>query len=163
MAKPFLLALSMIAVALAVSAQAPRQPVVERPAAASPDPIPPKLEAVAETKLLMEGMAKPNVEGLAKLLKDKPVQAESWTFARGQALLIAETGNLLMLRPPKAKAAQEAWLARSAEMRDAASKLAKAAAAKDYLSARASLARVANSCNRCHESFRIPTRIVPFE
>jgi hypothetical protein len=118
---------------------------------------------VAEAKLLMEGMGKPNLDALAKLLKEKPSTAEEWTFARGQSLLIAEMGNLLMLRPPRAKAAEDTWLARSAELRTVASKLASAAGEKDYAATRAALATLANTCNRCHESFRIPTRVVPFE
>src|SRR5882762_2117380 len=65
---------------------------------------PPKLERVAETKLLMERIADPNTKALGKLFAAKPKDAEGWAFARGQALLLAEAGNLLMMRPPKTKA-----------------------------------------------------------
>src|SRR5579885_855242 len=65
----------------------------------------PKLVPVAETKLLMEGINKPNFDALAKGLKQKPADAESWGYARGQALLIAETANLLLIRPPKTRQA----------------------------------------------------------
>src|SRR5207247_369538 len=68
----------------------------------------PRLEAVAETKLLMEGLNQANFRGLENLLKQKPADLEAWTFARGQALLIAETGNLLLLRPPRNQG-QAAW------------------------------------------------------
>src|SRR4051812_28081921 len=61
----------------------------------------PRFEAVAETRLLMEGLAHANYQGLERLLKEKPADADTWGFARGQALLIAETGNLLLLRPPR--------------------------------------------------------------
>src|SRR5438105_15939040 len=61
----------------------------------------PRFEALAETKLLMEGLNQSNYRSLEKLLKEKPADADTWTFARGQALLIAETGNLLLLRPPR--------------------------------------------------------------
>jgi cytochrome c553 len=119
-------------------------------------------EPVAETKLLMEGMADPNTRALSKFLATKPKEAEAWTFARGQALLLAETGNLLLLRPPKANASQDAWLTNAADLRDNATALARAAATKDYLQARASLAAVANTCNRCHQSFRVGMRVDPF-
>jgi len=122
----------------------------------------PKLEAVAETKLLMEGIANPNLRGLGKLLLDKPKDAEGWAFARGQALLIAETGNLLMLRPPRTATGEESWLTHATELREAGAALARAAAAKDYQKARSALAGVANVCNRCHQTFRVPTRIDPF-
>src|SRR5262245_51174865 len=70
----------------------------------------PRPEAVAETKLLMEGLAEANLRGLGKLLREKPADAEAWAFARGQALIIAETGNLLLMRPPRSASGQEAWL-----------------------------------------------------
>src|SRR5437870_4706291 len=60
--------------------------------APSPPPAPrftPRFEAVAETKLLMEGLNLPNYRGLERLLKDKPADPDTWTFARGQAILIA--------------------------------------------------------------------------
>ena len=68
----------------------------------------PKLVPVAETRLLMEGLAHSNFRGLERILKQKPADDKAWTFARGQALLIAETGNLLMLRPPK-NAGEAIW------------------------------------------------------
>jgi hypothetical protein len=137
-------------------------PTTERPAAPAPERAPPKLEAVAETKLLMEGLAKVNFDGLGKLLKDKPTDAENWTFARGQALIIAETGNLLMLRPPKGKAAQDAWLGYASDMKNAAAQLAKSAGEKDYLNSRANLMTLSNTCNRCHEKFGLKIRVAPF-
>ena len=122
----------------------------------------PKLEPVAETKLLMEGMADPNTRALGKILAAKPKDAESWAFARGQALLLAETGNLLLMRPPKTKEGQDPWLTHAADLRESATALARAAAAKDYVQARTALAGVANACNRCHQSFRVGVRVDPF-
>lgn len=120
--------------------------------------LPPKLEPVAETKLLMEGIALPNLEGLNKLLKEKPDQ-EGWVFARGQALLIAENGNLLMLRPPKSKAAQDVWMTKATQLRDHATLLARSIADKDLEKSRANLVLLAKTCNLCHESFRVEARI----
>jgi hypothetical protein len=122
----------------------------------------PKLEPVAETKLLMEGIAQPNTRALSKLLATKPKDAEAWAFARGQALLLAECGNLLIMRPPKTKGGEDAWLTDATELREKATALARAAAAKDYLQSRTALAGVANACNRCHQSFRVGVRIDPF-
>ena len=75
-------------------------------------PRPTRLEAVAETRLLMEGLALANHRGLVKLLKQRPTEVEAWGFARGQALLIAETANLLMLRPPKNAQGEKVWMQR---------------------------------------------------
>jgi hypothetical protein len=121
-----------------------------------------KLEPVADTKLLMDGLAAPNLRGLAKLLADRPADAEAWGFARGQALLLAETGNLLLLRPPRTAAGEEPWMRHASELREAGAGLARAAAAKDYAKSRTALAGVANACNRCHNTFRVPHRVDPF-
>jgi hypothetical protein len=122
----------------------------------------PKLEPVADTKLLMNGLADPNFKGLGKLLSDRPKDDEAWEFARGRALLIAETGNLLMLRPPKAREPQDAWMTQASELRDAAATLAKTTGEKDYVKSRAALAGVANACNRCHRTAGVATRVQPF-
>ncbi len=121
----------------------------------------PTLEPVAETKLLMEGLAQSNFRGLERLLRDKPADTESWTFARGQALLIAETGNLLMLRPPR-NSGQSAWMDRSMELRATASELARAAGDRNFVRCRTLLTQLAGTCNHCHQTFRVPTRITPF-
>lgn len=124
-----------------------------------PDPRP---EPVAETRLLMEGLAGANLRGLAGLLRDRPPTAEAWAFARGQALLIAETGNLLLLRPPRSPAGRPAWAERAADLRAAAVTLARAAAEQDYGRSRAALAALANACNRCHQTFGVGFRADPF-
>jgi hypothetical protein len=141
----------LLAVAAPALTQRPREPA--RPL--------PKPEPVAETRLLMEGLNAANFKGLDRLLRDKPADDETWTFLRGQALLIAETGNLLMLRPPKNEG-QDAWMDRSAELREAATAVARAAAARDYDKGRRGLVGLANVCNRCHQTFRAPVRVEPF-
>lgn len=121
----------------------------------------PKLEPIAETKLLMEGLAHANFRGIEQMLTKKPADDRSWTFARGQALLIAETANLLMLRPPKNEG-QPVWFERAMELRKVATTLATATGSKDYQASRTALVNIANSCNRCHQSFRVPVEIEPF-
>src|SRR5262249_31691539 len=75
----------------------------------------PKFDAVAETQLLMEGMVNPNFRGAEKTLRGKP-DGDAWTFMRGQALLIAEAGNLLLMRPPRNQG-RDAWMNRAADLR----------------------------------------------
>jgi hypothetical protein len=116
---------------------------------------------VAETKLLMEGLAQANFRGLEHLLQKKPADAESWAFVRGQALLLAETGNLLMLRPPRNNG-QSVWMDRATDLRTAAARLARDAGNQDFERSRASLVQVANTCNRCHQTFRVPVKLTPF-
>ena len=138
---------------LACAAPAGSQGTARKPA--------PKLEAVAETKLLMEGLAQSNLRGLEKMLRQPPADVEAWKFARGQALLIAETGNLLLLRPPRNNG-RAVWMERAADLRSTATGLARAVAAQDYDQSRAQLTKLAASCTRCHQSFRVPVRVVPF-
>src|SRR5208283_3045828 len=130
-------------------------------AAAPPAQPRPRLEAVAETRLLMEGLAQANFRGLERNLQQKPLEAEAWTFIRGQALLIGETGNLLMIRPPH-NSGEAAWMELGTALRTSAARLAQAAADKDFERSRVGLQALANTCNRCHETFRVPTRIKPF-
>ena len=122
----------------------------------------PRLEAVAETKLIMEGLAHTNFRGLERLLTERPTDIKAWTFARGQALLLAETGNLLMLRPPKNQG-QAVWFERSMALRDSAKELGQSVGVRDYERGRAGLLKVAAVCTSCHQTFRVEVEIVPFQ
>lgn len=121
----------------------------------------PKFEALAETKLLMEGLALSNYRSLEKHLQDRgPQDADTWMFARGQALLIAETGNLLLLRPPRNQG-RDTWMRRAMDMRQSAGDLARRLGNRDLARSRVALRDLANRCNQCHQTFRVPTRIGP--
>ncbi len=121
----------------------------------------PKFEVLAETRLLMEGLANSNYRGLERLLKKEPADNDSWVFVRGQALITAETGNLLLLRPPRDKAARDKWMKLAMEMRAQAGNLARQAAARDYARAKVGLDSLTTSCNNCHKTFRVPVRVGP--
>jgi len=155
--RPLLLAsgaILLFAVAPAVS-QAPPRPAP--PARATP----PKLEPVAETKLLMEGMTQTNFRGAERILLQKPGDADTWKFLRGQALLIGESGNLLLMRPPK-NSGEAAWMERATDLRAAATRLARAAGDSDFERSRAALVELSGACNRCHQAFRVPVKVTPF-
>ena len=152
-----LLPMILLAIAGPAGSQTPRPQPVPGP----PPRVAPKLEPIAETKLLMVALNHPNFKGIERLLRQPPPDMQSWTFARGQALVIAETGNLLMLRPPKNQG-QEAWFDRATELRTKATQLARTLAAKEYDASRAGFVELANSCNRCHTAFRVVVQIEPF-
>lgn len=123
----------------------------------------PKFEALAETKLLMEGLALSNYRALEKHLQGKgPQDADSWMFARGQALLVAETGNLLLLRPPRNQG-RDSWMRRAMDMRQSAGDLARSLGNRDLVRSRAALSDLTKKCNNCHQTFRVATRIGPNE
>jgi len=121
----------------------------------------PTLEPIAETKLLMAGLAHANFKGLERILSKQPGEDQAWTFARGQALLIAETANLLLLRPPR-NPGESAWMERAMGLRSQAVQLAHAISKKDVEQARGQLEQLAVSCNRCHETFKVPVQIEAF-
>jgi hypothetical protein len=134
------------------------QPEIPLSSRAQPKPV-----AVAETKLLMEAIAGSNYKGLERLLGKKPDDNEAWVFARGQSLLLAETGNLLLMRPPSSTAGREAWNKYSIELREAGTKLARTTSSQDFNASRAGLINLANTCNRCHQSFWVALRLTPFK
>ena len=120
----------------------------------------PKFEAVADTRLLMEGMVHSNYRSLSKLLKTKPADRDTWVFARGQAILVAESGNLLLLRPPKGTG-RDPWMKLSMEMRSQAVALATVIAGKDHARSVQGLADLKASCVRCHQTFRVGVKLDP--
>lgn len=120
----------------------------------------PRFEAIAETRLLMEGLAQANYRSVHRLLKNRPTDVETWTFARGQAILLAETGNLLLLRPPR-NSGRDTWMKLSMELRDRAAAVARAAGSRDHPRSRAALTLLTASCNRCHQTFRVPVTVAP--
>lgn len=139
--------------------QRPAQPKPAQPNPARPQP---RLDPVAETKLLMEGLLDANLRGLSNTFRQPPADVQTWLFGRGQALLIAESANLLMLRPPRGTASQAEWMERSTELREAAVRLAQSAAAQNYVRSRTGLAEVAIACNRCHQRFQVNVKVNPF-
>jgi hypothetical protein len=128
------------------------------PTAAPAPKVVPKFDAVAETSLLMDGLNDANYRGLQKILQQKPGDADSWTYARGQALIIAETGNLLLLRPPRS-GGQDAWFMDAMDLRAAAADLARKAGDRDYEGSVAGMKNIAAACNKCHETFRVTVRV----
>jgi len=149
------LSIALVAIPMWSFSQVPRN--TAQPATANR----PKLEAVAETQLIMEALAQANYRALTRQLKDKPQEVEAWKFARGQALILAETGNLLLLRPPRGQG-QDIWMARAVELRETSNRLARTLSTRDYTRSRLGMVEVANVCNRCHQSFRIKVEVTPF-
>jgi hypothetical protein len=139
-------------------AQGPARPAA--PGAPKAAAFTPKFEVLAETKLLMEGLAISNYRSMQRLLKEKPKDNDTWTFARGQALLVAETGNLLLLRPPRNNG-RDTWMKLAMDMRSKAGAVARLAGQRDHEKVQEALSALTTSCNRCHQTFRIPVRVGP--
>ena len=93
-------------------------------------------------------------------IKTKPPDNDTWVFIRGQALLTAETGNLLLLRPPR-NSGRDAWMKLAMDMRSKAGVVAREASGRDHARARTALENLTTSCNRCHQTFRVPVKVGP--
>jgi hypothetical protein len=109
----------------------------------------------------MIGLNGANFRLVDRLLRQKPDGDEVWFNVRGAALLIAENGNLLMLRPPR-DGSEESWLERARALRATATRLARTAAARDHARSREGLIDLAKTCNNCHRSFQVDVHITAF-
>jgi hypothetical protein len=49
------------------------------------------------------------------------------------------------------------------DLRKAATAVARATASQDFTRSRSTFVELANSCNRCHQAFRVNVEIVPFQ
>jgi len=154
--------ISVAVIALLASPADPQQPNSSRSRPTATTDGGPRLVPVAETKLLMEGLTQANFQGLEKILKGKNIDDETWGFARGQALLIAEAGNLLMLRPPR-NTGENSWMKDCGDLRESATALAKTIASRDVERCRAGMVQLSATCNRCHQTFQVKTRVSAFE
>ncbi len=148
-----LLPFAAVAAVVALTADAAPQPPGKP--AARPKP---KLEVVAETKLLMEALTGANHRAIGKQLAQPQPEDRAWVFIRGQALLIAETGNLLLMRPPKS-GGRDDWMELATELRERGTRLAKATHDKDAARCRQAYADLTATCNRCHRSFNVPVPV----
>ncbi len=113
---------------------------------------------IAETKLIMEGIIHNNFRALEKTLRGKPNGEEAWLIIRGQALLIAESGNLLLLRPPKNEG-KASWYNQSLVLRNTAKLIGEYASDRKLIEVRDQFAKLSNVCNSCHQKFQVKESI----
>lgn len=84
---------------------------------------------------------------MAGLSGEKP----DWKLAKADSLILAESGNLLLLRGPKED--REMWAQLSIATRDSGKELYQAARAKDATKAKAAYTTLIERCNACHDHF----------
>jgi hypothetical protein len=118
----------------------------------------PRLVPLAETRVLMDGINWPNFIALQQGLKRPPRDERSWLALRDNALLIAENGNLLLMRSAGKKA--DAWTDRAVSLRTVAARLAEASAEHNASRGRQVLLELARTCDRCHDTFQTGVQIV---
>ena len=124
---------------MAAMAQAPAQP----PAAFQP---------VGTMKQLMIDIIYPTSDAIFYVDRDPPKTEKQWNDLSGQALMLAESGNLLMM-DGRARD-QKNWMMESKMLVDLGAKAFKAAQAKDLDGLRALNDALNADCVVCHYQYR---------
>ena len=83
----------------------------------------------------------------------EPADKAAWKIIKSDALILAEAGNLLILRDADAGDDAAAWRKHSAAVRYAGGEFYQAARKRDYAAAKASYTALLNKCNACHNAF----------
>ncbi len=124
-------------------------------------PEPPPFKLVANADQIMDGILTPAAEvfwGSVSTIITKegieenfPRTDEEWEAVWGAAMTIAESGNLLMMRPPPVDSAD--WIQFSSLLVDRGVEAVRAAEAKDPDRILETGERVYNVCVQCHEKY----------
>jgi len=101
---------------------------------------------------LMVKIIYPASDALFYIESRTPQTEAEWTALQGQALMVAESANLLML-PGRARDRKQ-WMADSKLMLDAGAAAYKAAQAKDVAAIAALSDQLMESCTSCHKNYR---------
>jgi len=99
----------------------------------------------------MEYVFQPTYKRLKLSFAGEPADNTGWKGIKADALILAEGGNLLMLRTPKKDAA--AWNEMSEAVRASGASLYQSAKSKDYKAARQHYEVMLKKCNACHDKF----------
>jgi hypothetical protein len=124
-------------------------------------PEPPPFKPIADVKQLMQGAIDPSADVIWEatgtiiskdgVLERRPKNQEEWDAVRNAAIVLTESGNLLMMSP-RAKDG-DAWIKRSQEMIDIAQAAWKAAEAKNVDQLFTIGGDVYEACSRCHQEY----------
>jgi hypothetical protein len=113
----------------------------------------PKLEPVeADMHEFMEYAFEPFYKSLRESMKSEPADKRAWKPVKANSLVLAENGNLLMMRGPDGDD-KKAWNALATDMREHGRLLYQQAKKRDYTQARKHYETFITKCNACHEKF----------
>jgi len=105
----------------------------------------------ADMHEFMEYAFEPFFHELKESMAEAPADKKSWVPVKAHSLILAEAGNLLMLRGPDENKAE--WNQLAKELRDQGKLLYAAAKKRDYDSSRKQYEAFVTKCNACHEKF----------
>ncbi len=124
-------------------------------------PQPPPFKPVADVKQLMKAIVEPSADVVwdsveTIFTKDgmderQPRTEAEWTNVRNHAMMLSESGNLLMMSP-RAKDGDQ-WMKRAQELVEAAATALHAAEAKDVDQLYKVGGEIDEVCERCHKKY----------
>jgi hypothetical protein len=127
-------------------------------------PAPPPFKPIVDTKRLMESVIDPNADVIwasvgtiitaAGEENIRPQTEEQWMAVRNAAVVVAESGNLLMMVP---RAKDEEWMRISQAMIDTGAKAIQAAEAKNPDQVFEAGGEIYVVCANCHAKYVDPT------
>lgn len=112
----------------------------------------PSYQAVGTMSQLMVNIIYPTSDAIFYVERTPPATDADWNTLRNQALMLAESGNLLMM-PGRARD-QGDWIKDSKLLVDVGAAAFKAATAKDLDAVVALNEQLYDSCLTCHEQYR---------
>ena len=112
----------------------------------------PPMRNVGSMSDLMVKIIYPTSDAIFYVESRTPTTDAEWTALEGQALMLAETANLLML-PGRARD-QKQWMADAKLMLDAGAAAVKAAKTKNVEAVSAVSDQLLESCTSCHKHYR---------
>ena len=108
-----------------------------------------ELKAVATVTQLMQAMVIPASNALFNLPRNVPADDQGWSEVQNSAVILAESGNLLMIGSRAQDS--EVWRATSRALVDAGEVALRAAQAKDVESIADAGNQIIEACESCHE------------
>jgi cytochrome c553 len=112
----------------------------------------PTFQPVGTMSQLMVDVIYPASDAIFYAFREPPKNEHEWNILQGQALVVAETGNLLML-PSRARD-QDKWMADAKLLVDVGAAAYKAAKAKNMDAIVALNEQLNTACVTCHQDYR---------
>ena len=111
----------------------------------------PSVNPVASIMQLMEALVIPSSDALFNVGRQAPQNDDEWAAIRNHAIILAESGNLLMIGS-RAKH-EDAWMRMSQALVDAGAVALKAAEAKNVDAVLEAGNQIIDTCETCHASY----------
>lgn len=99
----------------------------------------------------MEYVFEPTFQRLKAAMAQEPADGKGWKPIKAESLVLAEGGNLTLLRGPSEEKA--AWDELCVQVREHGKALYTAGRKRDFAAARESYVAMVKSCNACHMKF----------